>query len=99
MASAGTGVRDLIDAHYDSLLAKLIVYGADRAQAIARMARALDELLVVGVDTSAPYLRDVMDEPDFARGDLSAELLVIVLRLPDVVARHPDLDRRILDDR
>ncbi|MGE0159241.1 MAG: acetyl/propionyl/methylcrotonyl-CoA carboxylase subunit alpha [Gemmatimonadales bacterium] len=57
--------------HYDPLLAKLITHGGDRAHAIARMARALDELLVVGVDTSAPYLRSVMEEPDFARGDLS----------------------------
>jgi pyruvate carboxylase len=35
------------------------------------MARGLDELLVVGVETSAPYLRSVMDEPDFVRGELS----------------------------
>jgi acetyl-CoA carboxylase biotin carboxylase subunit len=57
--------------HYDPLLAKLIVFAPDRAAAVARMARALDELLVVGVQTSAPYLRSVMSEPDFARGDLS----------------------------
>jgi acetyl/propionyl-CoA carboxylase alpha subunit len=57
--------------HYDPLLAKLIVHGADRMQAIARMTRALDELLVAGVETSAPYLRSVMEESDFVRGDLS----------------------------
>jgi acetyl-CoA carboxylase biotin carboxylase subunit len=57
--------------HYDPLLAKLIAYGPDRPRAIARMARALDELVIVGVDTSTPYLRSVMDEPDFAGGDLS----------------------------
>jgi acetyl-CoA carboxylase biotin carboxylase subunit len=76
---AGPGVRwdggiergHEVTLHYDPLLAKLIVHGADRAHAIARMARALDELLVVGVETSAPYLRSVMDEPDFGRGDLS----------------------------
>ena len=57
--------------HYDPLLAKLIVFAADRAAAIARMARALDELVLTGVQTSAPYLRSVMDEQDFRRGDLS----------------------------
>jgi acetyl-CoA carboxylase biotin carboxylase subunit len=67
--------------HYDPLLAKLVVFAPDRARAVARMARALDELLVVGVETSAPYLRSVMDEPDFARGDLSIAY----------VEDHPDL--------
>jgi acetyl-CoA carboxylase biotin carboxylase subunit len=57
--------------HYDPLLAKLIAYGPDRARATRRMARALDELVIVGVETSAAYLRSVMDEPDFVRGDLS----------------------------
>jgi acetyl-CoA carboxylase biotin carboxylase subunit len=57
--------------HYDPLLAKLITFAPDRPRAIARMARALDELLVVGVETSAPYLRSVMQEPDFLAGDLS----------------------------
>jgi acetyl-CoA carboxylase biotin carboxylase subunit len=57
--------------HYDPLLAKLITYGRDRATAIERMARALDELVVDGVETSAPFLRNVMDEPDFRAGRLS----------------------------
>jgi acetyl-CoA carboxylase biotin carboxylase subunit len=76
---AGPGVRwdggiqrgHEVTLHYDPLLAKLITYAPDRARAIARMARALDELVVVGVDTSAPYLRSVMEEPDFREGDLS----------------------------
>ena len=57
--------------HYDPLLAKLIVHAPDRGAAVARMARALDELLVDGVDTSAPWHRRVMDEPDFRAGRLS----------------------------
>jgi acetyl-CoA carboxylase biotin carboxylase subunit len=71
--------------HYDPLLAKLIAHGSDRAHAIARMAGALDELVVVGVDTSAPYLRSVMDEPDFVRGDLSIQY----------VDDHPGLLERV----
>jgi acetyl-CoA carboxylase biotin carboxylase subunit len=67
--------------HYDPLLAKLIVSAPDRPGAVARMARALDELLIVGVETSAPYLRSVMDEPDFRAGNLSIAY----------VEEHPDL--------
>jgi len=60
-----------VSLHYDPLLAKLIVYAPTREAAIARMARALDELVVVGVDTSAPFHRRVMGEPDFRAGRLS----------------------------
>jgi acetyl-CoA carboxylase biotin carboxylase subunit len=67
--------------HYDPLLAKLITFGADRPSAIARMARALDELLIAGVETSATFHRRVMDEPDFQVGDFSIEY----------VADHPEL--------
>ncbi|MBW3535745.1 MAG: acetyl-CoA carboxylase biotin carboxylase subunit, partial [Gemmatimonadetes bacterium] len=67
--------------HYDPLLAKLIVHGPDRATAIARMARALDELVVGGVDTSASFHRRVMDEPDFRAGRLTIRYL----------EDHPDL--------
>jgi acetyl-CoA carboxylase biotin carboxylase subunit len=61
--------------HYDPLLAKLIVHGPTRGAAIARMARALDELVVDGVETCAPFHRRVMDEPDFASGDFSIRYL------------------------
>ena len=57
--------------HYDPLLAKLIVHAPDRGGAVARMARALDELVLDGVDTSAPWHRRVMDEPDFRAGRIS----------------------------
>ncbi len=60
-----------VSLHYDPLLAKLIVHAPTRDAAIARMARALDELVVIGVDTSAPFHRRVMAEPDFRAGRLS----------------------------
>ncbi|HET9947997.1 MAG TPA: acetyl-CoA carboxylase biotin carboxylase subunit [Longimicrobiales bacterium] len=80
---AGPGVRwdggiapgQEVTLHYDPLLAKLIVHAADRPAAIARMARALDELVIDGVETSAPFLRRVMDEPDFRAGALSIQYL------------------------
>jgi acetyl/propionyl-CoA carboxylase alpha subunit len=54
--------------HYDPLIAKLIVHASDRGGAIARMARALDELLIDGVATIAPFHRRVMDDAEFRAG-------------------------------
>lgn len=61
--------------HYDPLLAKLIVHGADRDAAIRRMCRALDELVIAGVETCAPFHRRVMDEAEFRAGTLSIRYL------------------------
>jgi acetyl-CoA carboxylase biotin carboxylase subunit len=74
--------------HYDPLLAKLIAHGPDRGTAIARMARALEELVVVGVETSAPFHRRVMAEPDFLAGELSIRYL----------EEHPELVDGAADD-
>lgn len=75
----GPGVR--VDTHcyagytvppyYDSLLAKLIVHGADRIQALARLQAALARFEVRGVATTIPFLRALVSEPDFAAGDVS----------------------------
>ena len=56
---------------YDTLMAKLIVWGPDRDAAIARMARALAEYKVVGVQTTIPILRRIIAHPDFTAGRLS----------------------------
>ncbi len=61
--------------HYDPLLAKLIVHGSDRTHAIDRMSRALEELVVAGVETCADFHRKVMAEPEFRAGDLSIRYL------------------------
>jgi acetyl-CoA carboxylase biotin carboxylase subunit len=75
--------------HYDPLLAKLITYAPTRDEAIRRMARALDELVVSGVETSAPFHRRLMDEPDFQAGRLSIRYL----------EEHPDLTDGPADER
>jgi acetyl-CoA carboxylase biotin carboxylase subunit len=75
--------------HYDPLLAKLIVHAPTRAAAIERMARALDELVVNGVETSVPFHRRVMDEPDFRAGRLSIRY----------VEEHPELTGGASDPR
>ena len=70
-----------IGLHYDPLLGKLIAWAPDRPGAIRRMERALAELRIDGVETSAPLLRRIMGEPDFRAGRLSTAYL----------AEHPTL--------
>ena len=65
----------LIPSHYDSLIAKLIVRGADRAEAIARARRALDLFVIEGIKTSIPVHRRILDDPDFKRGHLSTRFM------------------------
>src|SRR5450432_2874388 len=60
---------------YDPLLSKLIVWGRDRAQAIARMRRALAEYQIVGVRTTLPFARWLMEQPRFIAGDLSTDFI------------------------
>jgi acetyl-CoA carboxylase, biotin carboxylase subunit len=79
----GPGVR--VDTHvyagytvppfYDSLLAKLIVQGRDRAEAIRRMQIALESFVVEGVTTTIPFLARVMQHPNFMRGDVHTKFL------------------------
>ncbi|MGY4719837.1 acetyl/propionyl/methylcrotonyl-CoA carboxylase subunit alpha [Naumannella huperziae] len=54
---------------FDSLVAKLIVTGADREQALARSRRALDEIVVAGMPTVVPFHRAVLDDPAFTAAD------------------------------
>ncbi len=56
--------------YYDSLLAKLIVWGEDRDAAVARMRWALDEYVVEGIRTTVPFHRQVLRDPEFLSGDL-----------------------------
>jgi acetyl-CoA carboxylase biotin carboxylase subunit len=60
---------------YDPLLSKLIVWGKDREQAIARMRRALAEYHIVGVRTTLPFARWLMEHPRFIAGDLSTDFI------------------------
>ncbi len=71
------GIREGFEVglYYDPLLAKLIVYAGTRKEAIDRMRRALDELVIAGIETSAPFHRGVMDEDDFRAGRLSTAYL------------------------
>ena len=79
----GPGVR--VDTHiyagytvppyYDSLLAKVIVHGNTRAEALARMRQALDSFIIEGVTTTIPFLGRVMRHPDFIEGKIDTKFL------------------------
>ena len=54
--------------YYDSLLAKLIVHGSTREEALGRAYHSLDEFIIEGVHTTIPFLKQVIRHPDFAAG-------------------------------
>jgi acetyl-CoA carboxylase biotin carboxylase subunit len=58
-----------IPPYYDSLIGKLIVHGRDRPEALARLSRALGELIVDGVDTTIPLFRALLQDPAILAGD------------------------------
>jgi acetyl/propionyl-CoA carboxylase alpha subunit len=67
---------------YDSMVGKLIVHGEDRPHAIARMKRALEELRLVGITTSAPVALRVLDDPRFVSGNYDTSILEGMSRAP-----------------
>jgi acetyl-CoA carboxylase, biotin carboxylase subunit len=63
-----TGYR--VPPNYDSLLAKLIVSGPTRLEAIVRARHVLDQFIIEGVPTTIPFLRRIVDDPHFVKGDV-----------------------------
>ncbi len=90
----GFGVR--VDSHmysgysvppyYDSLLAKLIVWGETRAEAISRARRALDEFIVVGIPTTIPFHQYVIEEAHFQSGEVYTDFVERYATTEDVTA-------------
>lgn len=60
---------------YDSMVAKLIAWGADREEAIARMTRALEEFEIFGIHTTIPFHQEVMANPYFRRGEVTTKFI------------------------
>ncbi len=72
---AGVREGDSISPHYDSMIAKLIVHGADRAQALARLDAALAQVHLVGLHNNVAFLRRVVKSRSFAQADLDTALI------------------------
>ena len=64
-----------IPPYYDSLIGKLIVHGENRKEAIARLRRALGELIIDGIDTTVPLFEELLNEDDIINGDYSIHWL------------------------
>lgn len=64
-----------VSPYYDSLIAKLLAWGRDREEAIARMRRALDEFVIDGVRTTIPFHRRILDNAFFRRGEVYTNFL------------------------
>jgi acetyl-CoA carboxylase biotin carboxylase subunit len=79
----GNGVRvdtaqyqdGVVPPYYDSLIAKLIVYGNDRPEALARMNRALDMFIVEGIHTSIALQKRILADPDFIAGNFDTKFM------------------------
>jgi len=86
-APGGTGVRvdsaayadAVIPPYYDSMIAKLIVKGRDRTEAIGRMKRALEMFVIEGIKTSIPLHRRILADPDFAAGKFDTHFIESLL--------------------
>ncbi|MGH9881644.1 MAG: acetyl-CoA carboxylase biotin carboxylase subunit, partial [Pyrinomonadaceae bacterium] len=80
---SGPGIRDdsgvsadsEVSIHYDSLISKLAAWGRTRHEAIGRLRRALDEYLIVGIKTTLPFFRKIVDDKEFLEGRLDTSFI------------------------
>jgi 3-methylcrotonyl-CoA carboxylase alpha subunit len=72
---SGVAEGTVVTVHYDPLLMKLIAHGATRDEAVSRMAAALDATTIEGVKTTIPFLRRVVEHPDFRRGAVHTQMV------------------------
>jgi len=79
----------VVPPYYDSLIAKLIVRGQDRAEAIARMSRALDMFIVEGIHTSIPLHRRIMKDAEFIAGRIDTKFMERFLAEANMSQRPP----------
>jgi acetyl-CoA/propionyl-CoA carboxylase biotin carboxyl carrier protein len=86
---SGVAVGSTVDTHYDPLLAKVVAHAPDRARALALLSRALGELDVLGVMTSAGFTRALLDRDEVRAGDLDTGLLERVLVEPGEDGARP----------
>jgi acetyl-CoA carboxylase biotin carboxylase subunit len=80
-----------VSTEYDPMLGKLIAHGQDRAEAIARLDRALEEYSVTGIKTNASLLLSILRDPDFAHGEIYTRWLDE--RLPQLLAAQQAMEK------
>ncbi|HVL33982.1 MAG TPA: acetyl-CoA carboxylase biotin carboxylase subunit [Actinomycetota bacterium] len=87
---SGFGAFSEIPRNYDSLIAKLITYGADRDEARRRMLRALEEYTIEGVKTLIPFHKRMLADPNFITGDVHTAYVEKEMDLSDLVVPAPE---------
>jgi len=96
----GTGVRidtaayaeGVIPPYYDSLIAKLIVRGKDREEAVSRMSRALEMFIVEGIYTTIPLHRRILADPDFRAGRIDTTFIASLLQKHEPAVAPPSAE-------
>ncbi|RLB73504.1 MAG: acetyl-CoA carboxylase biotin carboxylase subunit [Deltaproteobacteria bacterium] len=94
----GPGIRDEsgmyegfeVPIYYDPLISKLVVWGSDREDAIARCRRALSEYIVKGIKTTIPFHARVMQNEHFISGDFDTDFIDTQFNMEDAVREHSD---------
>src|SRR2546428_12660909 len=79
-----------ISPYYDSLIAKIIVHGRDRHEAIARMRRTLEMTVIEGIDTTIPLHLRILNDPDFVAGQLTTSFMERLLARHRAGGRLPE---------
>jgi geranyl-CoA carboxylase alpha subunit len=86
---AGIAEGGIVSPYYDALLAKLIVHGRDRADALRRLAAALEDAPLLGLPTNARYLRDLLRHPEFVAGAITTDRLDAWAAASAPIGRRP----------
>ncbi|MEM9676171.1 MAG: biotin carboxylase N-terminal domain-containing protein, partial [Bacteroidota bacterium] len=84
-----------ISVYYDPMIAKLITYGADREEAIARMIRAIDEYQISGVATTLPFCRFVLQHPNFVSGDFTTKFVDEYFNPEDLITEASTTEKKL----
>ena len=103
---SGVYTRYTIPSIYDPMISKLIAWGRDRDEAIARMRRALYEYIILGVKTNIPFHKAVMENPRFVKGELSTHFIesetTLLEDMKKIIEREKPLEEKlsqILDEK
>jgi acetyl-CoA/propionyl-CoA carboxylase biotin carboxyl carrier protein len=92
---AGIAPGDAVTGRFDPMLAKVIAHGADRREALARLTRALDETVVLGLTTNLRFLRWLVRRPEVLRGEARIDTLDAIWRPGEGDAAEPSVPDRV----
>src|SRR4030043_2045051 len=92
---SGVHTRYTIPPNYDPMISKLIAWGRDRNEAIARMRRALYEYIIVGVKNNIPFHEAVMENPRFVKGELGTHFIDSEITLMDDMKRMMEREKSL----